>query len=116
MRSSSFCSFWNSGAALFMMNSASTNTMTMTASRIMPSSQSSRMASTSATIKIKGTGSTIWIKLVSAVWMLVMSDTVRVVMEAMPKCLKSYLDSLRDLSYSATRMSLPMRAVRVAQA
>ena len=52
----------------------------------------------------------------SRLWLPALSDTVRVVMDAMPKCLKSYLDSLRDLSYSATRMSLPMRAVRVAQA
>ena len=31
-----------------------------------------------------GTGSTIWIKLVSANWMVVMSETVRVVIEAVP--------------------------------
>ena len=41
-------------------------------------------ASARATIKITGTGSTIWIKLVKANWMVVMSDTVRVVIDAVP--------------------------------
>ena len=89
MRSSSFCRRWNKGEALRMIKNASTRTASTTPSRIKPISVSSRKASASATMKITGTGSTIWMKLVSANWMVVISDTVRVVMDAVPNCRKS---------------------------
>ncbi|HJA64033.1 MAG TPA: hypothetical protein H9719_07875 [Candidatus Intestinimonas stercoravium] len=53
---------------------------------------------TRARTQITGTGMTIWMVLIRANWMVVTSEMVRVVMEAVPNCRKSYTDSFRDLA------------------
>ena len=44
---------------------------------------------TRARTQITGTGMTIWMVLIRANWMVVTSEMVRVVMEAVPNCRKS---------------------------
>ena len=72
-----------------MINQASTITTSTTASRIKPISMSRLNDRTRAMIKITGTGSTICIKLVMANCTVVISDTVLVVIDAVPNCRKS---------------------------
>lgn len=84
MRSSSFCSFRNSGEALLMMIKARISTTMTTARRMNPISTSSRNARASAITKMTGTGRIIWIQLVTANWIVVISEMVRVVMDAVP--------------------------------
>ena len=64
-----------------MMNRASTNT-TATASAESAHLHVQAKGQRQGDDKDHRDGSTIWMKLVSANWMVVMSDTVRVVMEA----------------------------------
>ena len=84
MRSSSFCSFLNRGEALRMIPRARIKTSAVKISRMVPRVAFSWKDSARAMTQTSGTGSTIWIKLVSANWMVVMSETVRVVIEAVP--------------------------------
>lgn len=84
MRSSSFCSFLNRGEALRMIPRARIKTSAVKISRMVPRVVFSWKDSARAMMQTSGTGSTIWMKLVSANWMVVMSETVRVVIEAVP--------------------------------
>ena len=49
-------------------------------------------------VQMAGTGTIICRVAVRANWMVVMSEMVRVVMEAVPNCRKSYTDRVRDLA------------------
>ena len=84
MRSSSFCSFLNRGEALRMIPRARIKTSAVKISRMVPRVEFSWKDSARAMMQTSGTGSTIWMKLVRANWMVVMSETVRVVIEAVP--------------------------------
>ena len=81
-----------------MMRKASSSTTTVTASRIKPIRTSSPKVRAMDSRQMMGTGMTIWMVLVRANWMVVTSEMVRVVMEAVPNCRKSYTDSFRDLA------------------
>ena len=89
MRSSSFCNLRKRGEALRMINSATTVMTASTAKRISPIIQSFIKARMREMAKTMGTGSTICMLAMSANWMFVTSETVRVVIEATPKARKS---------------------------
>ena len=67
MRSSSFCSFRNSGDALRMMNKARISTAATAQSKTKPNCTSRLKVRMTASTMITGTGRTIWMKLVSAI-------------------------------------------------
>ncbi len=72
-----------------MMPQASSRTTATTASRIRPIRASRPKVSARARTQMMGTGMTICRVLVRANWMVVMSEMVWVVMEAVPNCRKS---------------------------
>ena len=87
--SSSFWSFRNRGEALRMIRQASSSTAQITASSSTPIQTSSRKVRAMAARQITGTGTTSCSVVVKANWMVVMSEMVRVVMEAVPNWRKS---------------------------
>ena len=98
IRSSSFCSRRNRGAAPLMMKKAMSRMAPTTPSRMKPMAVSRAKVSPRATAQMAGTGTIICRVAVRANWMVVMSEMVRVVMEAVPNCRKSYTDRVRDLA------------------
>ena len=71
---------------------------TVTAIRRNPITESTAKASPTPMTHTAGTGSTIWMHQTTDCWMILISFRVRVIMEPVPNCSKSWSEKVRDFS------------------